>query len=104
MKAKEEMLSTLRNLALDRTAIRLMREDLATIETDIKKELPTVQREALEKERMRLLPCMTATEHHVSRMERILSLLSPEEQQVLEATQSGDFDAYVKAYHASLND
>ena len=84
MKEKDEMMSALRNLALDRTAARLMREDIARIEEDIKKELPEVQREALEKERQKLLTCAVVTEHHIDRMDRLLSLLTPEEQKVLE--------------------
>ena len=84
MKAKEDMLFVLRNLSLDRTAVRLMREDIARIEEDMKKELPAVQREALEKERMNLQSCLAATEHHIGRVERLLSLLSPEERQVLD--------------------
>ena len=84
MKEKDEMLSALRNLTLDRTAARLMREDIARIEEDIKKELPEGQREALEKERQKLLTCAVVTEHHIERMDRLLSLLTPEEQKVLE--------------------
>ena len=84
MKEKDEMMSALRNLALDRTAARLMREDIARIEEDIKKELPEGQREALEKERQKLLTCALVTEHHIARMDRLLSLLTPEEQKVLE--------------------
>ena len=84
MTEKDEMLAALRNLTLDRTAVRLMREDLPCMEADIKEALPTVQREALEAEHARLLSSMTATEHHIVRMERLLSLLSPEEQKVLD--------------------
>ena len=83
MKEKDEMLAALRNLSLDRTAVRLMREDLACIEEDIKKELPAVQRETLEKEHTQLLSCRLVAEHRVSRVERLLSLLSPEEREVL---------------------
>ena len=86
MNAKEEILSMLRNLSLDRTAAGLMRKDIASIEKDMKKELPTVQREALEKERLKLLSSLTATEHHIGRVERLLSMLSPEEQAVLDKT------------------
>ena len=84
MREKDEMMSALRNLALDRTAARLMREDIARIEEDIKKELPEEQREALEKERRRLLSCAVVTEHHIDRMDRLLALLTPEEQKVLD--------------------
>ena len=87
MKGKEEVLSILRNLSLDRTAVRLMQEDIARIEEDEKqKELPAVQREALEKERVRLVAGMTATVHHIERIERLLGLLSPEERKTLEFT------------------
>ena len=86
MKEKDEMLSALRNLGIDRTAVRMMQEDIANIEKDIKKELPAVQREALKKERAMLQLSMNATEHRISRIERILSLLSPVEQEVLERT------------------
>lgn len=87
MTGKEEVLSILRNLTLDRTAVRLMQEDIAHIEEDEKrKELPAVQREALVKERVRLLASMTATVNHIGRVERLLALLSPEERKVLEYT------------------
>ena len=84
MKEKDEMLAALRNLALDRTAARLMREDIARIEEDIKKELPEVQREALEKERLKLLSCAVVTEHHIERTDRLLALLTPEEQKIVD--------------------
>ena len=86
MKEKDEMLSALRNLGIDRTAVRMMQEDIANIEKDIKKELPAVQREALKKERAMLQLSMNAAEHRISRIERLLSLLSPVEQEVLERT------------------
>ena len=86
MKEKDEMLSALRNLGIDRTAVRMMQEDIANIEKDIKKELPAVQREALKKECAMLQLSMNATEHRINRIERILSLLSPVEQEVLERT------------------
>ena len=87
MTGKEEILRALRNLALDRTAVRLMREDIARIEEDEKqKELPAVQREALEKERVRLAACLSATAGQISRVERLLGLLTAEERKVLEVT------------------
>ena len=53
MTARDEIFRTLRNLSLDREAVALMREDIAGIEEDEKqKELPAVQRTALEKERL----------------------------------------------------
>ena len=84
MKAKDEMLAALRHLSLDRKAVIMMQEDISRIEEDIKKEPPAMQREALEAEHSRLASCLEATEHHISRMERLLSLLSSEEQEVLE--------------------
>ena len=86
MKAKDEMMVALRNLGLDRMAIRLIREDIAGIEADMKKGPPAVKREALEVERARLLASLSVTEHSISRVERLLSLLSPEEQEVLDRT------------------
>ena len=85
MNEKDHMLSALRNLALDRTAVLLMREDIARIEEDEKqKELPAMQREALKKERVKLSSCMVATSNHICRIERLLSQLTPEEQKVLD--------------------
>ena len=84
MKEKDQMLVTLRTLALDRTAVAIMREDLIRIDEDMKKELPDMQREALEKERIQLQACLTVTEHRIERVERILSLLLPDEREVLE--------------------
>ena len=87
MTARDEIFRMLRNLALDREAVALMREDIAGIEEDEKqKELPDVQRAALEKGRLKLSACMAATSSHISRVERLLSMLSPEEQKVLEYT------------------
>ena len=87
MTARDEIFRTLRNLSLDREAVALMREDIAGIEEDEKqKELPAVQRAALKKERLKLTACMNATANHISRVERLLAQLSPEEQKVLEYT------------------
>lgn len=86
MNAKDAMMADLRHLSLERTAVRLMREDISGIEEDIKKELPALQREALVKERERLLSSLATTERHIRRMERLLSLLSSEEREVLERT------------------
>ena len=62
----------------------MMREDISRIEEDIKKEPPVIQREALEAERARLMVSLEVTRHYISRIERLLSLLSSEEQEVLE--------------------
>ena len=84
MREKDEMLDMLRNLPVERTAVRMMREDLVHIQEDMKKELPAVQRGALERERIQLQACLTATEHHISRVERLLALLDPDERRVLD--------------------
>ena len=84
MKAKDEMMTTLRHLSLDRKAVIMMKEDISRIEEDIKKEPLAVQREALEAERSRLMSSMKITRHHIERIERLLSLLTSEEQEVLE--------------------
>ena len=87
MTGKDEILSILRNLALDRAAVQLMQEDIVRIEEDVKqKELPAVQRKALEKERVRLESCLTVTANHISRIDRLLGLLAPEERKVLDWT------------------
>ena len=87
MTERDEIFKTLRCLSLDRTAVQLMQEDIARIEEDEKqKELPALQREALKKERLKLLSCMVATSNHISRIERLLTQLTPEEQKVLEIT------------------
>lgn len=87
MKEKDMMLDMLRNLALDRVAVTMLREDIAGIEKDEKqKELPAVKREALVKERVKLESCLEVTLHHISRMERLLAFLSPEERAVLDHT------------------
>ena len=87
MKEREEILSTLRNLALDRTAVELMREDIACLEEDEKqKELPAVQREALKKESVKLQSCLVVTVNHIRSVERLLALLSAEEQKVMDWT------------------
>lgn len=83
----EELLSILRNLALDRKAVKLMRENIAAIEKDLKQSgLPASQREALEGERRTLSASLAVTSGHILRVERLLSLLTPEERQVLNRT------------------
>ena len=85
MTAREEVLRDLRHLGLDRTAVRLMQEDIRRIQEDEnRKELPAAQRAALVKERLRLESCLSVTLHSIHRMERLLDLLNPEEQRILE--------------------
>lgn len=84
MNAKNAMIAALHNLGLARSAVRLMHENLPAIEAEMKKELLAEKREALEAERASLQASLLATEHSIRREERLLSLLSPEEQKVLE--------------------
>ena len=87
MKERDEIFKELSNLVLDRTAVRMMKEDIAAIEKDEKqKELPAIQREALEKERLKLFSCMVATSNRISRIERLMAQLTLEERKVLETT------------------
>ena len=87
MKEREEILSMLRNLVLDRSAVELMREEIARLEENEKqKELPAAQREALKKESVKLQSCLVVTVSHIRSVERLLALLSPEEQKVLDWT------------------
>ena len=87
MKEREEILSMLRNLVLDRSAVELMREEIAYLEENEKqKELPAAQREALKKESVKLQSCLVVTISHIRSVERLLALLSAEEQKVLEWT------------------
>ena len=87
MKERDEILSTLRNLALDRAAVAIMREDIARIEEDAKRKgLPAGKREALIKESVKLQSCLVTTVNHISSVERLLGLLSPEEQKVIDRT------------------
>ena len=87
MKEREEILSMLRNLVLDRSAVELMREEIAYLEENEKqKELPAAQREALKKESVKLQSCLVVTISHIRSVERLLGLLSAEEQKVLDWT------------------
>ena len=87
MKERTEMLNTLRNLSLDRTAVGMMREDIQSIGERLKKEeLPAWKREALVKERVKLESCLEATLEHLARIDRLLALLLPEERKVLDCT------------------
>ena len=87
MKEREEILSMLRNLTLDRSAVELMREEIARLEENEKqKELPAAQREALKKESVKLQSCLVVTVSHIRSVERLLGLLSAEEQKVLDWT------------------
>ena len=85
MKEKTEMLSTLKTLALDRAAARLMQEDLARIaEDETRQALPDAQREALARERAQLEACLAVTSRHIARTEGLLACLTPEERRVLD--------------------
>ena len=87
MKERDEILRMLRNHALDRSAVDLMREDIARLEENEKQhELPAVQREALKKESVKLQSCLVVTVSHIRSVERLLGLLSAEEQKVLDWT------------------
>ena len=87
MKERDEILSMLRNLALDRSAVDLMREEIARLEENEKQnELPVAQREALKKESVKLQSCLVVTVSHIRSVERLLGLLSAEEQKVLDWT------------------
>ena len=87
MKEREEILSMLRNLVLDRSAVELMREEIARlVENEKQKELPAAQREALKKESVKLQSCLVVTISHIRSVERLLGLLSAEEQKVLDWT------------------
>ena len=87
MKEREEILSMLRNLVLDRSAVELMREEIACLEENEKqKELPAAQREALKRESVKLQSCLVVTISHIRSVERLLALLSAEEQKVLDWT------------------
>lgn len=84
MNAKNQIVVALHNLGLARSDVSQMREALQGIEAEMKKELQAEKREALKSERASLLASLLATEHSIRREERLLSLLSPEEQKVLE--------------------
>ena len=85
MTKREAIIRELRNLPLDRAAVRQMRADIAGIAEDEKqKELPEQKREALERERLQLMSCMIATTNHISRIENLLAQLTPEEQLILD--------------------
>ena len=87
MKERDDILSMLRNLALDRSAVDLMREEIARLEENEKqKELPAAQREALKRESVKLQSCLVVTISHIRSVERLLGLLSAEEQKVLDWT------------------
>ena len=87
MKERDDILSMLRNLALDRSAVDLMREEIARLEENEKhNELPVAQREALKKESVKLQSCLVVTVSHIRSVERLLGLLSAEEQKVLDWT------------------
>ena len=87
MKERDEILSMLRNLALDRSAVDLMREEIARLEENEKQnELPVAQREALKKESVKLQSCLVVTVSHIRSVERLLGLQSAEEQKVLDWT------------------
>ena len=87
MKERDEILSMLRNLALDRSAVDLMREEIARLEENEKhNEPPVAQREALKKESVKLQSCLVVTVSHIRSVERLLGLLSAEEQKVLDWT------------------
>ena len=95
MTNKDRLLSDLRNLQCDRLSVQIMHDDIARISADLDciSQTPVAESSAhpanpdvasLQEERSRLLAALQLTVNHVSRLERLLQMLSPEEQLVID--------------------
>ena len=97
MTNKDRLLSDLRNLQCDRISVQIMHDDIARISADLEciAQTPSPAAESsthpanpdivsLQEERSRLLAALQLTVNHVSRLERLLQMLSPEEQLVID--------------------
>ena len=94
MNNKDRLLSDLRNLQCDRLSVQIMHDDIARISADLECVAQSTATElsahpanpdvvSLQEERSRLLTALQLTVNHVSRLERLLQMLSPEEQLVI---------------------
>ena len=97
MNNKDRLLSDLRNLQCDRLSVQIMHYDIARISADLEcvaqSTSSAVESSAhpanpdivsLQEERSRLLTALQLTVNHISRLERLLQMLSPEEQLVID--------------------
>ena len=97
MNNRDRLLSDLRNLQCDRLSVQIIHDDIARISADLDCISQTLSPAAessahpanpdivsLQEERSRLLAALQLTVNHVSRLERLLQMLSPEEQLVID--------------------
>lgn len=82
---RQQLLSDLHNLELDRMAVQYLHDDLTQISEDRKqKGLSDQQKRDLDEKRVRMLSALRITVNHINRLERLLLQLSPEEQRIVD--------------------
>ena len=89
MSNRDRLLSDLRNLEYDRLAIQMMHDDISSISADLGPDIdghkdshnPDIN--SLLERRHRLMLSLKVTVNHVGSLERLLGMLSPEEQLVI---------------------
>ena len=79
----KSILSFLRDYELDRQSVQFLHDELARL-TEIKTELPASSQGALDEEYGQLQARLLMMSNRVSRIERLLSNLTPEEQLVVD--------------------
>ena len=95
MNKRNQLLSDLHNLELDRQAIQMMHDDISSLSDDIKTlsddinsdiqtDRPGAALDSLLQEKQSLFSRMLVTVNHVSRLERLLQQLSPDERLVID--------------------
>ena len=90
MTNQERLLSDLRNLKYDRVAVQLMHDEIARLTDDIDGHKDSHHSDinsdinSLREERDRLMESLKLTVNHVARLERLLGLLTPEEQLIID--------------------
>ena len=85
MSNRDRLLTDLRNLQYDRQAIQLIHDDLARISNDLKDDaLSPSDLADLREEHRHQTESLKLTVNHVARLERLLGMLTPEEQLVID--------------------
>ena len=79
----KSILHLLRNYELDRQSVQFLHDELSHL-SEMKKELPVSSQEALDEEYRLLQARLMMTSNHVSRIERLLLQLPPDEQLVVD--------------------
>ncbi len=86
MSNRDQLMTEIRNLQYDRLSIQMMHDDIVRLNDDLVEYQNSHHSDnnSLREERDRLMESLKLTVNHVARLERLIGLLSPEEQLVLD--------------------